>query len=69
MQTHELPDEPIPVSVAAKCLGVPTRWLKDQLETGQLPGLNTGGRFLVHAPTLSRLLLERLKAEAGGFDA
>lgn len=60
------PTEPLPVNLATRCLRVPARWLRDEVEAGRLPGLRAGGVILCHVPTLSELLAERAKVGEGG---
>jgi len=44
---------------AARRLRVPGDWLKREIESGRLPGLRAGAKFLLHVPTIERLLIER----------
>lgn len=63
MNVMPLPDRPIPLPRAARCLGVPTEWLREEVEAGRLPGLRAGKVTLIHAPTVSDLLAQRAKGE------
>ena len=63
MSTKPLPSDPLPLNLAARCLRVPARWLRDEVEAGRLPGLRAGRAVLVHAPTVARILAERAKGE------
>ena len=54
-------DEPIPVAVAARILRVPSRWLRTEIETGRLPGLQADRAILVHVETVRKLLAERAR--------
>jgi len=66
--TH--PSDPAPLNVAARCLRVPARWLRDEIEAGRLPALRAGRAILIHVPTVAASLAERAKAErAEGGDA
>lgn len=57
--------EAVPHNVAARALGVPAGWLREEVESGRLPGLVAGGRVIVHLPTVEALLAERAKGGAG----
>ena len=61
MENSPYPTEPLPLNKAARCLCVPARWLRDEVEAGRLPGLKAGHAVLIHAPTVARLLAERAK--------
>jgi len=54
-------DELIPLRQAAHCLGVPTTWLRGEVNDGRLPGLRAGASILVDLPTIRRLLLARAR--------
>ena len=58
-------DEPLPLSVAARALRVPVRWLRDEVEAGRLPGLRAGRAILIHLPTVTERLAERAKTGEG----
>ena len=58
-------NEPLPVNKAARCLRVPARWLRDEIEAGRVPGLRAGRAVLIHVPTVARLLAERAKTGRG----
>lgn len=55
--------EPLPLNRAARCLRVPARWLRDEVNAGRIPALVAGTRVLIHLPTVAALLAERAKAE------
>ena len=55
--------EPLPLNKAARCLRVPARWLRDEVESGRLPGLQAGRTILVHVPTVAQRLVERAKGD------
>lgn len=57
---------PVRVEIAAHRLGVPTAWLRREVEEGRLPGLVAGRSVLVHLPTITALLAERAKGTNGG---
>lgn len=61
MERNPYPTEPVPLNVAARCLRVPARWLRDEIEAGRLPALIAGAAILVHVPTVLALLAERAK--------
>lgn len=65
MESTRHPSELLPLSKAARCLSVPTRWLRDEVEAGRLPGLRAGRAILIHVPTLAQLLADRAKAGEG----
>lgn len=60
MKTH-YPKEPLPLNKAARCLRIPARWLRDEVDAGRLPGLKAGGTILIHVPTVARKLVQRAK--------
>ena len=68
MHGSHYPSEPVPLNIAARCLRVPARWLREEIESGRLPALCAGRVHLVDVATLARLLAERARAErrAGG---
>lgn len=59
MSNTKYPDDPVPLSVAARYLAVPTGWLREQIRGGHLPGLIADRAILVHLPTLAAQLAER----------
>lgn len=61
MEKRQYPTEPVPLHMAARCLRVPARWLRDEIEAGRLPALIAGTAILVHVPTVLTLLAERAK--------
>ena len=63
MENTPLPEEPLPLNKAARCLCVPAQWLRNEVEAGRLPGLRAGRAILVHVPTVAAALAERAKAE------
>ena len=63
MDGKQHPSEPLPLNLAARCLRVPARWLREEIEAGRVPALVAGRNVLVHVPTVSSLLAERAKAE------
>ncbi len=65
MVTKQLPSDPLPLNLAARCLRVPARWLRDEIEAGRIPALIAGRSVLVHVPTVAALLAERAKGESG----
>lgn len=65
MATRPLPSDPLPLNLAARCLRIPARWLRDEIEAGRVPALIAGRSVLVHVPTVAVLLAERAKREGG----
>ncbi|MEM6853731.1 MAG: hypothetical protein AAF593_04910, partial [Planctomycetota bacterium] len=63
------PSDPLPLPRAARCLGVPPAWLRDEIDAGRLPALIAGKAVLVHVPTVAQLLGERAKRGEGVDDA
>lgn len=59
--SNNYPNEPVPLNLAARCLRVPARWLRDEVEAGRLPGLIADKAILLHVPTVARMLAERAK--------
>jgi hypothetical protein len=59
MQTTTLPIEPLPLNKAARCLRVPSKWLREEVEAGRLPALRAGRAILIHIPTVAKLLSKR----------
>ena len=57
--------EPLPLNKAARCLCVPARWLRDEVEAGRLPALQAGRTILIHVPTVAQRLAERAKTGEG----
>jgi len=65
----QYPTDPLPLSEAARCLSVPARWLREEIESGRLPGLVAGSAILIHVPTVAAVLTERVKAGNNGASA
>ena len=64
---NTLPPGPLPLNKAARCLGVPARWLRDEVLASRVPGLRAGRVILIHTPTVAKLLAERAQHhEAAG---
>ena len=61
MAPKPFPSDPLPLNLAARCLRVPARWLREQVNTGRVPALIAGRSVLVHVPTVAALLAERAK--------
>jgi len=59
MRTANLPDQPLPLNRAARCLQVPARWLRGEVDAGRVPALHAGRAILIHIPTVLALLTER----------
>jgi hypothetical protein len=62
--TTNLQTDPLPVNRAARVLGVPARWLRDECESGNLPCLRADRAILIHVPTVASMLAERAKRGA-----
>jgi hypothetical protein len=45
-EMHERGRDLLPLRRMAARLGVPSRWLREQAESGQVPGLRAGDRWL-----------------------
>ncbi len=58
--------DPVPLSVAARILRVPARWLREEIVAGRIPGLIADRHILVHVPTALAILAERAKGGANG---
>jgi hypothetical protein len=65
METKPLPDGPLPLNKAARCLRVPAAWMRAEVDAGRLPALRAGRAILIHVPTVAKLLADRAK-QAGG---
>ena len=63
MTTRVYSSEPIPLNLAARCLRVPARWLREEIEAGRIPALIADRSVLVHVPTVARILTDRAKRE------
>jgi len=59
----------LPLNLAARCLRVPARWLRDEIDAGRIPALIAGRKALVHVPTVAALLAERARKGEGVRDA
>ena len=57
-----------PLSVLARRLRVPTRWLRAEAESGRLPAVRAENQYLFDAATVERILLERATAAKGVGD-
>lgn len=49
----------ISVEVAARQLGLPCAWLKNEAQNGRVPTIRAGRRLLVDPVEVERVLLER----------
>ncbi len=59
---HANTSEVVSLPRAARILGVPAKWLREEIEAGRLPGLRAGRQtILVHTPTVAALLAERAR--------
>lgn len=57
------PIDPLPLNLAARCLRVPARWLREEIDSGRVPALIAGRSVLVHVPTVALLLADRAMRE------
>ena len=48
-----------PLRSAARALGVPTTWLSGEADSGRVPCLRAGSRYLFNVAAVERALLER----------
>lgn len=64
METKSHSTDPLPLNLAARCLRVPARWLREEIDSGRIPALVAGRSVLVHVPTVAALLAERAKGKA-----
>lgn len=62
MADSHYPSDPLPLNLAARCLCVPARWLREEIDAGRIPALVAGRATLVHVPTVAAILAERAKA-------
>lgn len=58
---YHFPTKPVPLNVAARCLRIPARWLREKIIAGRLPALIADSAILVHVPTVATLLTEQAK--------
>ena len=63
--TASAQDDLIPLRQAARALGVPATWLRQEVDDGRLPGLRAGASILLDLATIRRLLLERARGADG----
>jgi hypothetical protein len=63
----DTPARPVPLSHAARWVGVRSCWLRTEAEAGRLPGFKAGDDWLFDLPRLERALIERVRAEGGAF--
>ena len=57
--------KPVPLRWAARELGVPARWLREEAEQGRVPCLRAGGSYLFDVRRVAALLLERARQDGG----
>jgi hypothetical protein len=55
------PEHPVPLAVGARLLGVPSGWLRAEIEARRLPALIAGRAVLVHVPTIASILTDRAR--------
>jgi len=54
---------PITLSDLARQLRVPTKWLRDEAESGRIPHLKAGNQILLDADTVTKVLRDRAARE------
>jgi hypothetical protein len=54
----------VPISVAARWLRVPVRWLRAEAEAGRIPSLRADKQFLCDLGAVETALLERARQPA-----
>lgn len=64
MVTNPTSSDAMPLNLAARCLRVPARWLREEIQAGRIPALIAGRSILVHVPTAASLLAQRAKGES-----
>jgi len=64
MVTNPTSSDAMPLNLAARCLRVPARWLREEIQAGRIPALIAGRSILVHVPTAAALLAQRAKGES-----
>lgn len=52
----------LPLRRAARRLGVPAKWLREQAEAGKVPGLRAGNRWLFLPDAVTEAIEEMAKA-------
>jgi len=55
--------QPFPLRVAARDLGVPASWLREQALAGAIPCLRAGSSLLFDLQLVRRILLERARGQ------
>ena len=55
----------VPLGLMARMLGVPTKWLRNQVSKGSLPGVKAGNTILFDPEVINNILADRAK---GGAD-
>jgi hypothetical protein len=55
----------VPISVAARWLRVPVKWLRDEAEAGRIPCLPAGKAILCDFAAVEAALLERARQGKG----
>ena len=53
----------LPIDVAARSLGLPLRWFRQEIDEGRLPVIRAGRRRLVDVEQIRRTLRERAARE------
>ena len=53
----------LPIRRVAFRLGVPVKWLRDEVAAGRVPFLRVGRRVMLNVQTVERALLERAEQE------
>jgi hypothetical protein len=55
----------LPLNRAARKLGVPARWLRDEIQAGRIPGLRAGTKVVVNLEVVANILAERATEHSG----
>lgn len=60
---HDSIDKPVILSLMARRLRVPSKWLRAEAEAGRIPHLKAGNVLLFDPDTVDRLIAERVRSE------
>ncbi len=65
MASDNHPKTPVPIKVAARCLGVKPADIMAEIAGGEFPSVKVGETVLVHVPTAAEWLANKAKGNAG----
>jgi hypothetical protein len=65
-EMHERGRDLLPLRRMAARLGVPSRWLREQAESGHVPGLRAGDRWLFDPVIAAAAVRSMASGEKGG---